>query len=341
MFKKLSLVIVVAMLCACGNAQKNLMHVEAPKDFNGIIFYAKNSGDHGKHFQLGYANFEELTPFTIETRSQVGSVSKFFTTLVVLRLVDQQKLSLNQPIGTILKDLPKQTGQIVTVRHLLSNTSGIPDAVSANLKKDPSLRKSEADAIASYAQWSSGDLTFVPGKGWDYSVTNWILIKAIIETVSADNFNNVILKELVEPLALKNTGIPAYNFPESVSDADNYSINNKSNVPSYIPPFAAASGSFYSSVADLRRMMDGIYHGGYLSNERLKELESVNYADQHYALGGRVLMKDGRLVLKESGKTANYRALVIYTPHSGEFKAVLNNTGLDQGVIEDIAGKLK
>ncbi len=338
--KKLVLMAALVTLTSCVTVPQQSISRNIPTGFNGIALYAKSTRDIGRYYSYGYANLEARTPFTLDTRFQIGSVSKFLTTLVVLRLADKGKLTLDQPIGTVLTSIPGNTGRLVTIRNLLSNTSGIPDGATAALRKDPSVRSSTAGAMESYPLWANGPLNFEPGKGWDYSVTNWILVRAIIETVSGASFTDAVRAELTLPLGLRNTGIPAMSFPESNFDAGNYSAIDSSPSPSYIPPFAAASGSIFSSVSDLRLIMDGIYSRKYLSTNRIRELETVNFTSQNYALGGRVEVQNDVLVLKEAGKTGNYRALVTFVPSSGEFRAILNNTGLDQDLLEDIAKKL-
>lgn len=340
---KFTFVVWLATLnAACAHAENKVPQSAVPHDFNGVVFHAENRTDVGRFSGFGLPDLKSARKFDVHTRFQVGSVSKFFTAIIALRLVDKHQLDLDAPIARYLDGLPKETGEVVTMRHLLSNASGIPDGATAALRLDSSLRQSSINAHDAYLKWAQAPLAFKPGEGWDYSVTNWILIRALLERVTKTSFEALVNRELVAPLGLANTGLPAVNFPFSDLDAKNYSSSEpRQEQQSMIPAFAAASGSFYSCVADIRTIMDALLKTQYLSTASLQQLSTVNVASENYALGGRVVLENNQATFWTPGKTANYRSLIAYRLSDGKFTVVLNNVGVDQSVLTTIVRSLR
>ncbi len=327
---------------ARAHVENNVPQSVVTHDFNGVVFHAENRADVGRFSGFGLPDFKNTRKFDVNTRFQVGSVSKFFTALIVLRLVDKQQLDLDAPIARYLDGLPKQIGDVVTIRHLLSNASGIPDGATAALRLDSSLRQSSINAQDAYLKWAQAPLAFKPGEGWDYSVTNWILIRALLERASKISFEALVNLELIEPLGLANTVLPAASFPFSDLDAKNYSSSEpRQEQQSIIPKFAAASGSFYSCVADIRTIMDALRNTQYLSTSSLQQLSTVHVASENYALGGRVVLENNQATIWTPGKTANYRSLIAYRLSDGKFTVVLNNVSVDQSVLTTIVRSLR
>jgi D-alanyl-D-alanine carboxypeptidase len=265
------------------------------------------------------------------------------TTIVALRLVDRKIITLDKPMGYWLPDLPSATKNRVTLRHLLSNTSGIPNGVMDSYRKDPVKTSMDMPADEAAYIYGSGALNAEPGKVWDYSLTNWVLVRAILEKASGKSFSSLISDELVRPLKLEGTGISSADFEDTPLAAVGYTSlsplpQRKANP---IPSYAAASGTFYSTVDDLRHVANEISQGSFLSASSRRELTTVHVPNQGYALGGRVVSlseASNRKIYWEPGETGMFRAVLGYDPANGACVVILNNTGMSP---DDLGGAAK
>lgn len=313
-------------------------------DFDGVVLIA--DGAKSKPFVRahGVANAESGVAATAKTRYQVGSISKWLTTLVVLRLVDEGKLTLDAPVGTWLPSLPPETARGVTLRHLLSNTSGIPNGLMAAFRKDRSIAELPMSTEQAALRFGSDPLQSKPGERWDYSHTNWVLVRAIIEQASGKSFETVVDEQLIRPLHLADTGIPAgTDFTEVPHAAMAYKAltptpqRKMDSVPTYV----AASGTFYSTAAELRRVADAVYEDDYLSADSRKALSTVLVPEQNYALGGRVktlsLAGRERQVAWETGAMGGFKTLLAHVLDDGRTVVILNNTDKSQSDLDNAA----
>ena len=314
-----------------------------PAGFNGVILAAPDRQSPAIVHAEGFADVASGRHFDERTRSQIGSASKFLASLVVMRLVEQGKLALDGPIGTWLPFLPDATARQVTLRHLLSNTSGIPNGVMDSYRKDPVFTARDIPALEAAKLWGAGPLKFKPGTDWDYSLTNWVLVRAIVEAATGRTFDVIMQEELFVPLRLERTGIPGPEYPQGDADAQAYaSLDPVKTRTNRIPPYAAASGTIYSSATDLRRIMNAVFDEGYLSPASRRELTKVHFEREGYALGGRVIDLPGTSakLLWEPGETSSYRALVAYEPESGACVVILNNTGIGPDALANAAKEM-
>ncbi len=175
-----SLVLVSAQAPAA-TLEESLSRFVADNDFNGVILVARN-GEVLHHRAYGHADVEAGTPTALTTRYQLGSISKYLASLVVLKLVDEKKLSLTRPISDYLPAYRKDVGGKVTLHHLLSHTSGIPNDIITAYRADRGLAKVELPMATAVERYASGALQFEPGARFDYAHSNWILVRAIIES---------------------------------------------------------------------------------------------------------------------------------------------------------------
>lgn len=128
--------------------------------FNGSILVAENSSiTISKGF--GLANMEWNIPNQSNTKHRLASITKQFTAMLIMQLTEQGKLNLDIPITTYLPDYPKSTGNIITIHHLLTHTSGIPNFLSFPIFNDISKKNNTPEEIISVFKDST--LQFTPG----------------------------------------------------------------------------------------------------------------------------------------------------------------------------------
>jgi len=311
----------------------------AKADFNGSILVAHNtqvlySGGFGK------ANFETGAAATEKTKYQTGSFSKWVASVVVLRLVDEGKLSLTAPVSTYLPAYRKDTGGQLTLHVLMSHTSGLPNEVIAAFKKDPDLHHYENlstnDAVARFA---SGDLAFPPGTRFEYAHSNWIVVEAIIEQITGMTYAQAVDTLFVKPLGLRSSGVMPKDFMTLPNAAQSYSsiLPVPKVVPSArtypFPAFVGAFGGFYSDTADMAVILHRVYDGNFLSETSRKKLWTVNVPAENYTYGGRVQSEAGvkppHMMSWNNNSNGAHKSLAVHVDDGWDI-LILNNTTMDQ-----------
>jgi len=149
----------------------------------------------------GLSNVELRVPVTPETVFQSGSLGKMFTAAVVMLLVEDGKLSLDDSITRFYPDAPWRWRGI-TVRHLLSHTSGIPDYEDTTLDFRKDYTEEDLARIALGMK-----LEFEPGSRWSYSNTGYVLLGAIIRKVSGRFYGDVLRERVFAPLGMSTAAI--------------------------------------------------------------------------------------------------------------------------------------
>lgn len=302
--------------------------------FNGVVLAGRGRTIMALE-AAGLADAEAARPMTATTRFEVGSVSKWIASIVVLRLVDQGKLSLDAPISTWLPDYRSDNGKVLTLRRLMSHSSGLPNQIDAARKADPAIKAVELDQMDAVRRYASGDLAFAPGSAWDYSHSNWILVKAVAERASGRTYVQLVRDEIVRPLGLKDSGIFRGDSARDAGAARGYAALKPAPQPkpSPMPDYMAMVGGYYTTAPDLLKLMDGVLDGRLLQPASRRALLTVLMPDQHYALGGRVktptIAGQAREAAWEDGSNGGFRVLARRVLADGHTVIVLSNASFD------------
>ena len=281
----------------------------------------------------GMADVEAGTPMALDTRFRVGSVSKRLTSVAVLRLVERGQLDLDAPVTRFLPDFPPLLGARVTLRRLLSNTSGVPDWVNAAIRDDPSIRASTAGSAETLRRYAvDGPLAFEPGTKFDYNVINWIIVHALLERVTGLPFAQVLETLVFAPLGMGDAALVDTVRPSVPRLAAAYDAKGRRKMDP-VPPFVGASGNICLTAEDAVRAAHGIYSTGFLQAGSRAALTMVEYPQEDYTLGGRVHMIAGRRWSWDTGKVQGYRTMIAHDPDADRTIVILNATDMDQGAI--------
>ncbi|WP_296949542.1 serine hydrolase [uncultured Massilia sp.] len=314
-------------------------------DFNGTVL-AGRGGQVLFSRALGLADLDQRVPMRLETRFETGSVSKWIAAMVVLKLVDLGKLALDAAILDYLPDYRADTGARLTLRHLLSHASGVPNEIAAARKADPQIAFVELDQMEAVRRYASGDLRFAPGSAWDYSHANWLIVKAIVERASGRAYRDCVAAWLVQPLGLRDSGI----FHGESSAVPGMAVAYAGMAPpwqrrvSAVPAYLAMAGGFYSSAPDMLRLMDGVLGGDILAPASRATLMRVVMPEQHYALGGRTRVETiagkAREAAWEDGANGGFRLVARRVLDDGMSVVVFNNGSDDHRRLGELASAL-
>lgn len=332
-------------LADCGGCASIARSFAEKEGFNGVVLVGHGSTiDYSESF--GVADAGTRRPLTADTPFEAGSISKWVAAMVVMRLVQQGQLSLDQPISTYLPNYRSDNGNKLTLRTLMSHASGVPNGVDEAIKRDPATRGLSLDNTEAVRRFASGDLRFEPGTVWDYSHSNWLLVKAVVEQATGQSYASLVDGYLVKPLAMRHSG----TFKGSSLDVPDMAHGYRRLAPpaepldKSSPNFMMLAGGFYASANDLFVLMDGLFAGKLLSPESTRTLMSIERPAQHYALGGRTktltFAGNDHPVAWEYGSNGAFRVLAWRTLDDGHTVILMNNTSFDHMKIGDFATAL-
>lgn len=258
--------------------------------FSGTVLLTQN----GKTLlskSYGYANEEYKVPASSQTVYRYASLTKQITGAAVLKLAEQGKVKLSDPIGLYIKDFPN--GNEITIKMLLNHTSGLRDDMSTTGKTPEELLKTYHSPKALVALISKETLGSKPGEVYFYSNHGYILLGHIIEVVTGKSYESYIQEQILAPLNI--TGIQMDNNKKIIANrAEGYAlVSGKKQKADYIDMSNAyAAGGLVGTASSYLKWQQSYYNTKLLSksswdqlfNNEVKTLRSP-WLDERYGLG--------------------------------------------------------
>jgi D-alanyl-D-alanine carboxypeptidase len=285
---------------------------------------------------------------------RVGSVTKSFTAVLILKLVEEGRLSLEAPVSKWFPDLP--AADEITIKNLLNHSSGIPEIIPKVLLKSiiPSTFWQPDELVKLIAQ---DEPQFTPGNGFAYSNSNYILLGLIAEEVSGKSITQLLHEQIIDPLNLEHTYfIPYETAPAPLVtgfDRDLASIPGMLAIGSDNTSWATSafsSGALASTAADLGIFFEHLFAGALLSPSTMEEMTTfINTSNPGFpeqtgsGLGLMRLNVDGQELIGHVGQFMGSTAIAMYSPDEGYTITVtcnLSNANLVE-VLVDLQGNIK
>lgn len=320
-----SALISTALLCAAASASAQLVQpsaealaeldrwVEGYLDDNNVPGGLLAVVSRGKILHLrpyGLANVELSVPVTDSTVFEIGSISKQFVSAAVMLLVEEHRLGLDDPIHQYLPYLPSEWLG-VTVRHLLTHTSGIPDYEEIATYDIYGFRLTPEEVIRLA---HSRPMDFAPGEGWYYSNTGYFLLSMIVERVEGRRLGQVLRARIFEPLGMGQTRMAD---PEAIIPhrASGYWVNKVGELINRRPTETSSTlgaGGILSSAHDLMKWDEALYGDQLLSAESKETMWTPailpDGEDTGYAFGWSVRPYRGLTTRSHGGQVAGFVA---------------------------------
>lgn len=291
--------------------------------------------DDGPHdcYVLGEADVKTKTPMQREFHMRIGSVTKSFVGNLALQLVDEGKLSLDDPISKYVDDVPN--GENITIRQLGNNTSGLFNPIEARAFQsaiiDEPHREWEAREVLKFA--FDNDPYDEPGAGWHYSNTNAMLLGLAIEKIEGKSLEEVLQERICKPLGLTGVGfsvdgVPREPYPAAYRYGGYWKWLSYGSthyiVTDYSASWSGAAGNMYATVDDLAKAMRSIATGAALRDAgkaALTDWVETGIDDMKY--GFCLTNVDGWL--GHNGDVPGYQAVARYHPELKTTVVVLTN----------------
>lgn len=260
----------------------------------------------------GLADLEKQIPVTPATNYRLASVTKQFTAAAVLLLAQDRKLSLDDPIKRWLPSLPAVVNS-VTIRHLLSHTSGIIDYEDV-MDPDTANQLLDEDVLEILERQDS--TYFKPGSSYRYSNSGYALLALTVERASGKRFAAFLDERLFEPLGMNHT----VAFEDGVSTVANRAFGYAMKDSAWVRKDQSSTsavlgdGGIYSSIDDLAKWDAALYDSRLLSDDSRRMAFSPQTAtdkpDVRYGFGWRITGE----TLWHSGETTGFRNVIVRYP---------------------------
>ncbi len=269
----------------------------------------------------GKANLEWDIPNTPSAKFRLGSITKQFTAASILLLQERGKLNINDPVKKYMADAPAAWDKI-TIYHLLTHTSGIPNFTS--FPEYSKWERYETTAKEGVARFRDRPLDFQPGEKWSYSNSGYLLLGYLIETISGGSYAQFVRDNIFTPLGMKDSGYDS-NTVIIPRRASGYvpvkdGLENAGYVHMSIP---GGAGALYSTTEDLLKWEQGLFGGKVLSAASLETMTKP-YKDD-YACGLGVRLKNGRKLIEHGGGIQGFNTQLSYYPDDKLTVVVLAN----------------
>ena len=229
---------------------------------NGEIIYIKS---------IGFADVENKVKSTENSKYRIGSISKSFTTVLVLKAVELKKLNTNQTIDKWFPTI--KNAKKITVNYLLSHRSGIhnftDDKDYLTWNTQPKTEKEMIEIIA------KGDSDFNPDSKAEYSNSNFVLLTYILEKTFTKSYSDLLQEFIVKPIGLTNTYVfgkinPSNNECKSYSFKGSWKTETETDFT-----VSLGAGAIISTPSDLTKFADALFSGKLLTNESLEIMKTI------------------------------------------------------------------
>ncbi|MGH3241636.1 MAG: serine hydrolase domain-containing protein [Spirillospora sp.] len=303
----------------------------------GVIVMTRRGG-RVSHVTAGTSDKATGAPMDHRLLFRIASVTKSFTSTVVLQLDAERRLSLDDTVEKWLPGVVRDNGNDgskITIRQLLAQTSGLNEYVQdPRIMGDPARVWTPAELVAIATEKPPA---YAPGEGWNYSNTNYVLAGMIIEKVTGRPAGEEYQRRIFTPLRLRHTSYPTTSteFPGRYVHGYHPGFGDVSTQVS--PSSARTAGGIVSTVDDVAKFHRALFTGRLLPARQMRELRTVRPVNdagvvEDYGLGVARIKFSCGYAWGHDGGFPGYRTWT-YTSADGRRQAVLtyNASGLEDG----------
>jgi CubicO group peptidase (beta-lactamase class C family) len=304
-----------------------LINSEYPADEPGITVLVARDGEVIYRTARGMANLELEVPLKPEMVFEIGSITKQFTAVSILMLMEQGKLSLDDDITKFIEDYPTH-GHTITIHHLLTHISGIKSLTS--LEGIWEKAKHDLDPMKIIDIFKNEPMDFAPGEKFLYNNSAYMLLGYIIEKASGMTYPEFLEKNIFEPLGMDNS---YYGSKRKTIKNRAYGYQKQDDAfvnPQYLSMTAPyAAGSIMSTVDDLLSWNTALHNHKLVSVENLEKAftnHTLNNGKSiNYGYGWSLSSIKGSPTYEHGGGIFGYLTKVLYLPEEKVFVATLSN----------------
>ena len=327
MIKSILFILIITFLCPFAKADKTddyVLKEMKKRHLPGISIAVIRNGKILKVKGYGVQDEKTGKPADSRTLYEIGSVGKTFVAVGILMLVERGRLKLTDPISRYIAETPK-TWKSITIRHLLSHTSGIKDYVTEIPRSEEKQEWSSADV---YHRAASTPLNFKPGEKYGYSHTNYVVLGMILGNRGGKPFDKFLEEELFKTLEMTDTQ-PKEQVSESPNLAMGYRLVEDKTQEAVREEGKFADQYLVSSASDLAKWAVALDNGTVLTAENRELMWTPTPLTEGksaiYGLGWNTESMNGHRVVGHSGSVGGFSANLTRFPDDKLSIIVLTN----------------
>lgn len=304
-----------------------LMLEKFPPDKPGATILVAKKGKVLYRNAFGMANLELQVPMKPENVFEIGSITKQFTSVSILMLKEEGKLSLDDKLSKFIQDYPK--GDEITVHQLLNHTSGIRSYTG--MEEFRSKARTDLEPMELINVFKDEPMDFEPGSEYEYNNSAYIILGYIIEQLSGMTYEDYIEKNIFQKLGMTNSfyGSKSEMIPNRASGYQpNENGYNNAEYLSMTLPYAG--GSLMSTVDDMLKWEQSIHNNTLISKDS-KNLAFTNTTTNdgkpiYYGYGFSIDEINGMPTIEHGGGIFGYTCYGVYAPSEDLYAIVLTNS---------------
>jgi CubicO group peptidase (beta-lactamase class C family) len=298
----------------------------AVNDFSGSILLARQ-GQPLVAKGYGFANREWQIPNTPQTKFRIGSITKQFTSMLIMQLREQGKIKLEDSVCAFVRRCPS-AWKPVTIHHLLTHTSGIPTYTGIAAWRETKMVPKPRDEVIAYVR--DLPLQWVPGEKYAYNNSGYYLLGVVIEEITGKKYEEVLRDMILDPLDLDDTG---YDWTKTILPRRAAGYSGRGSALANAEPLDMqqpySAGALYSTVEDLLKWDQALYTEKLLP-AAAKQLMWTPFKD-NYAYGWIVAppapnLFGGHKRQAHSGGINGFSSVIVRLPEPNVTVIVLANT---------------
>lgn len=303
--------------------------------FPGLSYSVIKNGKTIENQNFGIASLKNKLKAKNNTNYRLASVTKQFTALSILMLIDKDKLSFSTVLTEVFEDFPEY-GKKITIQQLLTHNSGLLDY--ENLMKDDRIDPILDDEVLQLMK-EQDSTKFMPGSKYDYSNSAYAVLAQIIEKISGKTYKKFIETEIFKPLKMKNSIV--YTKDSKIKHrAFGYTIKKDSIISSdqSMTSSVQGDGGIYTSVKDYLKWDQALENNELISSElknKAYTIQSINpESEWDYGYGWRIKFDRDTKIVSHSGHTSGFTNYIVKIPSQKLTIILFTNRKNDDSVIE-------
>ncbi|PMD90208.1 hypothetical protein BWI97_24180 [Siphonobacter sp. BAB-5405] len=300
-------------------ADEYLRSAKAAYRFNGVALMA-HRGEVILHKAYGFAQVSRSTPNDTSTRFPILSVTKSFTSALVLKLQEQGKLSVEDKLSKYLPDFPHS--HQIKLHHLMNHTSGLFNYTELIDEEDSTIVCHPISRQLFFDLMQHKPLAFTPGKQFSYNNSGYFLLGLVIEQATGKPYEQAMRELIFQPLGMNHSGFDYLNLPAGAR-AFGYDTLTSTHVSAYPHPDSTvlyAAGGIYSTARDLFQWARAVATKQLLAEKTWKQAFKEGY-------GWQTGTYENKGYVRHSGGYPGFMAEFIYYPTEDLTIILLNNFG--------------
>ncbi len=234
----------------------------------GVAIAVVKHGEIVYEHAYGFADVARRVPATIDTRFEIGSITKQFTAACIIQLVRAGKLSLDDPLGKFIPEYP--AGAAVTIRQMLAQTSGLPEYLDFEIGHTVATRPAALATIL--RRIAKQPLDFAPGSSWAYRNTNYLLLGRIVELTARQPYEQYVREHLFAPANMTQSAFVAdeRTLPDMAVGYERVGAAGVAPAQPMADAWGGGAGAIVSTAGDLAKWNTALASGTILAPDDVK-----------------------------------------------------------------------